>query len=236
MRTYGQFCPIAVGAEIFAERWTPLIVRELFAGSSRFNDLQRGLPRIPKAILVQRLKTLQHFGVVERRIDAELGSIGYYLTRAGQDLAELAVGLGDWARRWGQAEIAPERMDPDYLLWDIHRGIVIDRLPKETVVAQIDLTGAHKRRYWLVMERPTPTLSQLDPGLETDLVLTADTVALHRVWMGELDFAKALMAGSITLEGPAELRRDFPSWLALGLFAHRDSAAALVGAASSITG
>jgi DNA-binding HxlR family transcriptional regulator len=234
MRTYGQFCPIAVGAEIFAERWTPLIVRELSEGSARFNDLQRGLPRIPKAILVQRLKRLQHFGVVERRIDAELGSIGYYLTKAGQDLAELAVGLGDWARRWGQAEIAPERMDPDYLLWDIHRGIVIDSLPAETVVAQVDLTGAHKRRYWLVLERPASTLSQLDPGLEIDLVVTADTMALHRVWMGELDFAKALTAGLLTLEGPANLRRDFPNWLALGRFAHRDSTAAHVGARHSL--
>jgi hypothetical protein len=52
--------------------------------------------------------------------------------------------------------------------------------------------------------------------------------------MGELDFAKALTAGLLTLEGPANLRRDFPNWLALGRFAHRDSTAAHVGARHSL--
>ena len=82
MRTYGQFCPIAVGAEIFAERWTPLILRELYAGSHRFNDLTRGLPRIPRAVLVQRLRSLEAYGVIERRNGHRQG-VGYYLTPAG---------------------------------------------------------------------------------------------------------------------------------------------------------
>jgi DNA-binding HxlR family transcriptional regulator len=230
MRGYGQFCPIAVGAEIFAERWTPLIVRELSAGSTRFNDLRRGLPRIPRALLVRRLRALERSGVVERRADAVRGGAGYHLTAAGQELAEVAVALGDWARRWGYAEVGPDNLDADFLLWDMHRGIVVERLPERRVVVQIDLTGACERHYWLVLERPEPSLCLVDPGMDVDLTVTADTMALHRVWVGELDLAKALTAGSVALDGPAEMRRAFPGWLALGFYVRREVAARGMGA------
>jgi DNA-binding HxlR family transcriptional regulator len=220
MRGYGQFCPIAVGAEIFAERWTPLIVRELFAGSTRFNQLQRGLPRIPKAILARRLRFLEQVGVVEHRVDAD-GGTGYHLTAAGHDLATVAVALGAWAKEWGYADIQDRLLDPDFLLWDMHRGIVVERLPERRVVVRVDLVGARERSYWLVMERPEPSLCLVDPGMEVDLLMTADTVALHRVWVGELDLAKALTTGAITLEGAPELRRAFPGWLALGFYARQ---------------
>jgi DNA-binding HxlR family transcriptional regulator len=75
MRGYGQFCPVALGAEVFAERWTPLILRELLAGSHRFSELQRGLPGIPRALLTQRLGALQRAGLLmwflRRRIHVE---------------------------------------------------------------------------------------------------------------------------------------------------------------------
>lgn len=219
MRTYGQFCPIAVGAEIFAERWTPLILRELSAGSHRFNDLVRGLPRIPRAMLVQRLRSLESFGVVERRPGPDGDSGCYFLTPAGQDLADVAIRLGDWAKQWGYAEIGPHNLDPDFLLWDMHRGIVVERLPEKRIVVQIELTGAHQRLYWLVLESPEPSLCLVDPGFEVDLLMTADTVTLHRVWTGELELAKALRSRAIVLDGPEVLRRAFPGWLALGFYA-----------------
>lgn len=218
MRTYGQFCPIAVGAEIFAERWTPLIIRELMAGSTRFNDLQRGLPRIPKAVLSQRLRYLEQFNVIERIPESGSGGGGYRLTESGQELARVAVRLGEWARQWGYAAIAPGNLDPDFLLWDIRRGINIDNLPDGRTTLRIDLTGACRRPYWLVLERPEPSLCLTDPGFEIDLHVTADTVALHRIWVGEEDLAHALTTGRITLDGPPHLRRAFPTWLALGYF------------------
>lgn len=218
MRTYGQFCPIAVGAEIFAERWTPLILRELFAGSTRFNDLLRGLPRIPRATLAQRLRALEAYGVIERRAGSELEASRYYLTPAGQDLAEVAVTLGEWAKRWGHSAIGTHNLDPDFLLWDMHRGILVDRIPEGRTIVEIALTGAHQRRYWLVLERPEPSLCLADPGFDVDLVVTADTGAFHRIWVGELDYGRALSAGSVALDGPSALRRAFPSWLALGFF------------------
>lgn len=57
-RGYGQFCPVAIAAEVLAERWTPLVVRELLLGSARFNDLQRGVPRMSSSLLARRLKEL----------------------------------------------------------------------------------------------------------------------------------------------------------------------------------
>jgi DNA-binding HxlR family transcriptional regulator len=218
MRTYGQFCPIAVGAEIFAQRWTPLILRELFSGSTRFNDLERGLPRIPRAMLAQRLRALEAYGVIERRHNELRGTSSYHLTPSGQDLAEVAIVLGDWAKRWGHAQIGAQNLDPDFLMWDIHREIVLDRIPLGRTVVRIDLIGACQRPYWLVLERPEPSLCLVDPGLDIDLFVTADTVAIHKVWVGELAMTRALKSGAIVLDGHPDLCRDFSAWLALGFF------------------
>jgi DNA-binding HxlR family transcriptional regulator len=56
MSGYGQFCPMAKAMELLDERWTLLVVRELLAGSSYFNDLCRGGPKMSPALLSKRLK------------------------------------------------------------------------------------------------------------------------------------------------------------------------------------
>lgn len=220
MKSYGQFCPIAIAAEIFAERWTPLILRELSDGSYRFNEIERGLPRISKSVLAQRLRSLAAAGVVERR-DAAGRGVEYLLTPAGLELAELAILMGDWANRWANVEIGPHNLDPDLLMWDMHRRIHLDRLPDCRVVVRFDLTGARTSSYWLLLERPEPSLCLTDPGFEVDLYVTADTAVMHRVWMGQMDLARALADRQIELDGPAPLRRAFPGWLALGFYVTR---------------
>jgi DNA-binding HxlR family transcriptional regulator len=221
MRSYGQFCPVAMAAEVFAERWTPLIVREMACGSRHFSELEHGLPRISKSILAQRLRFLENVDVIERRESPQGRGMAYHLTPAGEELAEIVMLLGDWGQRWANVEIGPHNMDPDLLLWDVHRRINVDRLPDRRLVVQVDLTGAHRRSYWLILERPTPSICWHDPGFEVDLIVTADSAALHRVWMGHQDLAKTLRDGLITLDGPSDLCRDFPSWLALSLFVGR---------------
>jgi DNA-binding HxlR family transcriptional regulator len=221
MRGYGQFCPIAIASEVFAERWTPLVVRELSCGSRRFNELLLGLPRVPRSVLVARLRSLETAGVVERAIDPASRAPEYRLTRAGAELAGIVLQLGDWGKRWADVEITTANMDPDFLLWDIHRRIDVDRLPERRLVVEIDLTGGHTKSYWLVLENPTASVCWADPGFEVDLAVTADSHVLHRVWMGQLDLAAALRSGKIALDGPAELRRAFPTWLKLSVFAER---------------
>lgn len=218
MRTYGQFCPIALGAEVFAERWTPLILRELFAGSDRFNDIQRGLPGIPRATLSQRLKHLERMGVI-RRGDSRLDAGRYVLTDSGQALALIAVELGHWAKCWGYAAVDERNLDPDFLMWDIHRSVETARLPEGRTVVRFDLTGSASRSYWLLLEHSESSLCLTDPGFEIDLTVVADTLALHRVWMGELEWASALRTGLVTIEGTAVLRSSLPSWFRLGYFA-----------------
>ena len=78
---YGQFCPVAKGAEVLAERWTPLVVRELLEGSTRFNDLHRGVPLMSRSMLSLRLKQLEDVGVVTRKSGGQ--GTEYHLTEQG---------------------------------------------------------------------------------------------------------------------------------------------------------
>lgn len=219
MQGYGQFCPIAIASEVFAERWTPLVVRELYCGSRRFNELLHGLPRISRSVLVQRLRTLEATGVIERRVNAEQNVVEYHLTEAGHELGEVVLALGAWGKRWAESEVREERLNTDLLVWDIHRRLDAKKLPQERVVVQIAFTGAVQRDYWLILEHGSASVCWTDPGFEPDLTLTADTMALHRVWMGELPINSALRGGQLMLDGPSTLRRSFPDWLKLSVFA-----------------
>jgi DNA-binding HxlR family transcriptional regulator len=214
---YGQFCPVAVASEIFAERWTPVILRELVLGSRRFNDIQRGVPRISRALLVKRLRELAAHGVIS--------SAGgeYRLTEAGQELGEVVVHLGTWGARW-TAPVRRDRLDAKLLMWDMRRRIAVERLPETRVVVRFDFRGVpagHKapKTYWLVMERPEVDLCILEPGFEVDVYVDADLAALSRVWLGEIPIRQAMREGGINLNGERQAVRDFPSWLLLSTLA-----------------
>lgn len=217
--TYGQYCPVAKASELIAERWTPLIVRELVLGSHRFSDLERGVPRIPRALLVRRLRELERAGIVERRQEGASRHASYFLTPVGQELEPIIMQLGVWGQRWFNAHIEPEEFDPALLIWDMHRRIHRDRLPPRRVVVRFNFTGASHECYWMMLEPADVTVCWVDPGVETDLLITADTATLHHVWMGRQTYAAALAGGKIEVDGPRPLVRDFPSWLALSMFA-----------------
>ena len=214
---YGQFCPVAVASEIFAERWTPVILRELVLGSRGFNEIHRGVPRISRALLAKRLRRLVECGI----ISAAGGE--YRLTEAGQELGEVVVHLGKWGTRW-TSPVRRDRLDAGLLTWDMRRRIAVDKLPQKRVVVQFDFRGCpagHKapRRYWMVMERPQVDLCIIEPGYEVDLFVDADLVAFSKVWVGELPIRQVIREGGIKLCGMREAVRDFPSWLLLSTLA-----------------
>jgi DNA-binding HxlR family transcriptional regulator len=214
---YGQFCPVAVASEIFAERWTPVILRELVLGSRRFNDIQRGVPRISRALLVKRLRELIAHGV----IDSSGGE--YRLTEAGQELGEVVVHLGQWGARW-TAPVRRDRLDAKLLTWDMRRRIAVERLPEKRVTVRFDFRGVpatHKapKTYWLVMERPDVDLCIIEPGFEVDVYVDADLALFSRVWLGEVPIRQAIREGDIKLTGDRQGVRDFPSWLLLSTLA-----------------
>jgi len=221
MHGYGQFCPVAVACEVFAERWTPLIVRELFAGSRRFSEIRRGMPLISRALLTQRLRHLEDVGVIESR------PVGrgreYCLSQAGAEFHGIIEGLGNWGQRWVHGRASAENLDASLLLWNMRRRLAVDRLPDRRVVVRFDFRGVPAGRgpttAWLVVTRKDVDVCLKDPGHGVDLVVAADLGTFTRVWLGDVSFDQAVRSRRISLEGPRDLVRAFPGWLLLSHYA-----------------
>jgi DNA-binding HxlR family transcriptional regulator len=224
MKGYGQFCPVAKAAEIFAERWTPLVLRELVCGSHRFSHLHRGVPLMSRTLLAQRLAQLEDAGIVRSAARARGRGREYFLTPAGEELRPVIERLGEWGQRWARQEIRAEDLDAGLLMWDIRRRLNTERLPDRRVVVRFDFRAIPKtiRRpptYWLILERQDVDVCLKDPGFDIDLAVDADLVALTRAWMGDVRLADAMRSGLVRVEGPTALVRAFPGWLALSGFA-----------------
>jgi DNA-binding HxlR family transcriptional regulator len=226
VRTYGQYCPIARGAEIFAERWTPLIVRNLHLGCETFGEILEGAPGLSRTLLAQRLKQLERLGIVEVAPKAHGRGYRYTLTAAGDDLFDVCVVLGEWGARW--LEIAPENLDPFVALWSMCNALRVDRLPDRRVVVRLDFTGLRAReRYWLLLEHGDAEICKTYPGLDEDLFVTAQAEAFVKWHAGQVSWAEAVRDGRIQLEGPSWLVKAFPTWNGRSMFAHvRPDAAA----------
>jgi DNA-binding HxlR family transcriptional regulator len=221
-RGYGQFCPVALAAEVLAERWMPLVVRELLCGSVRFNDLQRGVPRMSSALLARRLKELQFAGIVERRLGAG-GSFEYHLTAAGRELFPVVEKMGLWAQRWLRHDLVDTaNLDSDLLMWDIRRNVLAKSPPRDSrYVAEFRLSGVpiSRRRYWLVFERGAVDLCYRDPGFDVDLFVEASLRVLTQVWLGHISIEQAVRDGRIRLDGSRRDIAAFRLWFALSMFA-----------------
>lgn len=217
MKSYRQFCPIAKASEIFAERWTPLIVRELLMGSTRFSELEWGVPGIPRSLLAQRLRFLTQTGIVERRGEGRNSS--YHLTPAGQELLDIVERLGQWGQKWVNPDIREEDVvDASLLMWDMHRRVDWKRAPPRRITIQFNIPDSRHRMFWLVLDRGDSSVCLQDPGFGVDLEVTARTMTLHRVWMGQLRFGQAMRGGDLQLDGPREMVKGFPTWFTLSVF------------------
>lgn len=218
MPSYREYCPIAVGAEFFGDRWTPLILRELILGSHRFNDIHRGLGRMSRTLLIQRLRELERRGIVERTVNPSGRTTEYRLTPAGQELEPLVWALGHWAARWSFGDPADEELDVGWLVWRLHQNVRNDRVPKERTVVQFILDGPGGGEAWLVLDRGGSTACQIDPGYEVDMVVMGDNREMHRWLLGWRTFQDLRRDGSIRFVGPSKLARAFPSWFHPSIF------------------
>jgi DNA-binding HxlR family transcriptional regulator len=224
MKGYGQYCPIAKAAEVFAERWTPLVVRNLYLGAETFSEILEGVPRMSRTLLADRLRTLQRQGVVSHRRSPSGRGGRYVLTPAGRELADVCLALGTWGARW--LEVTPVDRDPFIVLWAWKRFVAMDRLPPQRVVVRIALTDRPRDRFWLLLSREAVELCVRPPGLDEDLVVTTDTETLVRVHMGRLALREAERTGCWRIEGPPDLVRAFPSWGGLSHFSDVEPARA----------
>jgi DNA-binding HxlR family transcriptional regulator len=215
--SYAQFCPIARGAEVLAMRWTLLIVRNLLLGCRGFNEIYEGLPGISRTLLTQRLRLLEHHGIVER-VPAENGrGQGYRLTPAGEDLRPVCHALGVWGSRW--LELRPVHYDAGMVLWALAKRIPTDQLPRRRAVVRFDVTDGERRRYWLLVQRPQPEVCVKASGFGIDLTVTTTSEWLAKWFTGRVTLGQAMRERLIEVEGPPALERTLASWGGLGTFA-----------------
>jgi DNA-binding HxlR family transcriptional regulator len=210
MRSYHQYCPTAMAAEVLGDRWTLLIVRELLGGSGHFNELQRGLPGISRSVLAQRLRFLEREGVVTR-VEEERGS-RYEMTPAGRDLEEVLTAFSRWGARWAVQEPRPEKLDPAMLVWSMHRRLRPDSLPDDRTVVEFRFSGCRRDRIWLVIEERKGSVCLKPPGLDTDVVVTTAGESLFRAWVHRVPLDGEVRGGRIRTEGPPRLARRWPEW------------------------
>jgi DNA-binding HxlR family transcriptional regulator len=219
MSGYGQFCPIALATEVIAERWTPLVLRELMLGATRFNDIHRGVPRMSPSLLSRRLRSLEAAGIVERR--SSEGRLEYHLTKAGNELTPTIESLATWSKRWLPATLSQDRADPDLVMWDMHRRMDRQRMPAARTVIRFEFSDqpVSKRMRWILGSRDQVDLCITDPGLEPDLFVVTESRVMIWIWYGDIALKEAICDGRLRLHGPRKLCEAFPSWLQLSLIA-----------------
>ena len=218
MRRYGQFCPVAKTAEVFCQRWTALILRNITWGARRFSEIHRGVPMMSPTLLSQRLSQLEKDGIVERRRDGR--AVSYHLTPSGREFAPLIEAMGVWGQRWARRDLAEGEVDMDLLLWGIERSARADAFGGRAVV-RIEFTDqpAHKALWWYLCDDGRCQLCIDDPGGETDLYLAATVADLIRVYRGDVTLRRALSDGLVEAIGDYQALEALPVWLNLGVLA-----------------
>ena len=218
---YKQFCPLAMAAEVLCTRWTMILMRELMAGSTRFNDLRRGVPKMSPTLLSQRLKELEQSGIVERRpLQSERGVFEYRLTEAGRDIGPVVEAMGFWGQKWVESELSLKNLDPSLLMWDMRRNLNPEPLPKTRTVIQFlysDLPPT-KSHWWLVIEPAGDVdLCWSDPGFDIDLYVTTDLRTMTAIWMGLTTVERERRR--IEFSGARSIASSMQVWLGLSPFA-----------------
>ena len=221
---YVQFCPISMASEILCARWTPLLLRELLCGSIRFNDLRRGLPRMSPSLLSKRLGELETAGVITS-VTRNKNIKEYRLTQAGEELRPLVMGIGAWGQRWVESELSLSNLDPELLIWDMHRSLNIDPLPDQRICLQFVFSNLPKTRqnYWLLIDPQSGVEAcYSDPGYEVDLYADCHLRTMTAIWMGLDTVEKAVKEDRLELTGTRAIAARMQEWLGLSPFAQEE--------------
>jgi DNA-binding HxlR family transcriptional regulator len=228
MKGYGQFCPVAKASEIFATRWTPLVLRELMHDIHSFNDIHRGVPLVSRAVLVARLRDLEHHGIIERRPRADGAGHEYWLTPAGEELRPVVAALGLWGLSNTRDRIKPTDLDPALLTWGFRKRALahMGALPDHRVVVRFDFSGVPASRtkfrvMWLLLEHLDVDVCLKDPGFAVDLICRGNIADFVAVYLGHVAW-RAAVGKAISIEGDCQMARQLPVWLRLDKAPGRD--------------
>lgn len=221
--SYRQFCPVAMAAEVLCTRWTVVLLRELIAGSTRFNDLRRGVPRMSPALLSQRLKELEAAGIIAREASpSEAGVFEYRLTSSGRELGPIVESFGTWGQRRISAALSLQHLDVQLLMWDMRRNLNTTPMPQRRNIIQFvyPQLPATQRHWWLIVDpKDGVDLCSVDPGFEVDLYVSVDLRTMTAIWMG-LDTVRAAVSnGRMMLTGDRRIASSMQTWLGLSPFA-----------------
>jgi len=214
---YKQFCPIAMASEVLCTRWTVPLLRELISGSTRFNDLRRGVPKMSPTLLSRRLRELEEAGVIERRaVRSEKGVFEYRVTEAGEDLRTVVEAIGSWGQKWIDKKQSLKNLDPSFLMWDMRRKLRPTPLPDRRTVIQFlyPELPVSRRYYWLVVEpHGEVDLCSVDPGFEVDLYVATDLRTMTAIWLGVTTLEKE--RARVRFTGTRDAARKMQTWLGL---------------------
>lgn len=218
MKGYGQFCPIAKAAEIFCERWTALVIRNLGAGAARFSDIHRGVPHMSATLLTRRLRQLEAEGLVERRRSASGRSWTYHLTEAGAEFLPLVGALAVWGQRWTRRDLADGELDLGLLIWGLEYSVDPTAFGAGRHILRLDVCDqpGPKRLYWFVCDKGDLELCVSDPGGETDLYMQGTLETLIRIYRGDVSLTTAIEDGRLRVDGPPRLVRELGRWFNFG--------------------
>ncbi|HZH52687.1 MAG TPA: helix-turn-helix domain-containing protein [Microvirga sp.] len=221
MTGYGQFCSMARAHEVLGGRWTLLVVRELLCGSRRFNDIRRGIPRVSRTMLSERLQELMLAGIVTR-VGGGHGP-EYELTEAGRELAVLVGAMATWGQRWLPRRPTEEDLDLEPVLVDMARRVRADALPKDPFVVRFEIEGQRQPRFMLLRAGEV-SLCRQNPGFREALCVRTPLSALVAWWRGDAEFVQAQRIG-LRIKGPRAVAQAFPDWFQRYPFAHVTPAA-----------
>lgn len=215
-----MYCPVAIGTEILGERWTILVIMALADGVTRFNDIQRALPKISASTLAQRLRSLEEAGVVERRPDEAGEKRDYGLTPAGVELGDIVYAIGVWGHRWGR-DLDCDDLDPHHLMWNMHLRMNVAIMPPGRTTIEFRFTDmpADKRFFWIVVSDGKVDGCLKHPGYDVDLHVASKLHCFTDAWRGFSSVRDEVRAGRIKVSGPKALREAFPDWLLLSMLA-----------------
>lgn len=218
--SYGQYCPLALAAELLCQRWTVLVISRLIDGCHHFNAIHRGIPRISPSLLSRRLKELELAGLVTRMTQEDTQQVRYELTEAGLELTPIIDQMAIWGQHWAR-DLVTEDLDPAFLLWSMHTRMNTDIMPSGRTVIEFHFSGLPKdtERFWIVNHDGRIEMCLKDPGHEIDLLVESDIRLFVECWRGFRDLREQLNNGSVIVNGEPALARSFPDWLKLSALA-----------------
>ncbi len=217
---FGQFCPIAKATEILGEKWSILILREILMGSSRFNQLQRGLSMISPAVLTKRLTTMADYGlIIKNKIPGQKG-YEYLPTNAAKELLPIFIDLGNWGMRWTREHLTDYDFDVDFLMLYLQRSIKAENLPGRETIIRFHFTDIQQQpNWWILVKGNDVDICTIDPVRDVDIYFTCTVKCISDIWMGETSYKKAINNKSLTVVGSRELTKNIPHWMSNCMFA-----------------